>query len=109
MTDNPFWLAMGAFLTSSGVGGLAALVAAVLAYKGIARRITFDRQQDRVADARERWWAAYTHLWANQSTIPVEALTEGVASLEKLAETEQQSMMVDLFYDTLAKDIEEAT
>jgi hypothetical protein len=36
-------LSVGAFLTSSGFGGLAALGAAALAYRGIQSRIGYDR------------------------------------------------------------------
>lgn len=89
-------LALGAFLTSSGFGGIAALGAAMVAYRGIKARIGYDRDAAVEADTRERWWQAYTHLWANREEIADDDLLDGVASLEEVAETAQQLMMLDL-------------
>lgn len=68
VTDDPFWLAIGAFLTSPGFGGLMAAVAAYIAYLGVRHRLRGDKQiaQDAAAAARdaaittdslERWCA----------------------------------------------------
>jgi hypothetical protein len=65
-------LAVGAFLTSPGFGGLAALGAAY------------------VADERERWWQSYTHLWDNRDDIHGPLLLAGIQSLGEVAETTQQ-------------------
>ena len=80
MTDDPFWLAVGAFMTSPGFGGLMAAVAAGIAYAGIRHRLNGDKaiaQGDRDAaatvavatDALERWWDAYTWLWDNRASL----------------------------------------
>lgn len=93
---EPARLAIGAFLTSSGFGGLAAFGAALLAFRGIRARIGYDQSAAVEADARERWWQAYTHLWDNREKIADEDLLDVVASLEEVAETAQQTMMLDL-------------
>jgi len=74
-------LSAGAFLTSAGAGGIAALGAAVVAYRGIRRRIEYDRDAATAADTRERWWQAYTHLWDHRGDIPADVLVDGVTSL----------------------------
>ena len=100
-------LSVGAFLTSAGAAAIAALVAAMLAYRGIVRRIEYDRKAATAADTRERWWQAYTHLWDHRAEIPTAALLNGVASLSDIAETEQQTVMLDLLLASTEDAVEE--
>lgn len=110
MTDNPMWLALGAFVTSSGFGGLAALFAAGIAYLGLLRRVREDRATavevaDRAAedavesDARERWWQLLEWLYdhkkeANDYDPFIAARTLHV--LEDLASTRHQLAMLEI-------------
>ena len=86
---------------------LAALGAAALAYRGIQARIGYDRAAATEADTRERWWQAYTHLWDNREEIPTADLLNGVASLEEVVETRQQSAMLDLLLADIETDVKE--
>lgn len=103
---NTVRLALGAFLTSSGFGGVAALGAAALAYRGIKARIEYDQTAAVQADTRERWWQAYTHLWDNREQIADDDLLDGVASLQEVAETKQQTMMLDLLVAEVEEEVE---
>jgi hypothetical protein len=53
--------ALGAFVTSSGFGGIAAVVAAVIAYRGVRKAIAADKEEQR---RRERLDAMYGALAA---------------------------------------------
>lgn len=92
MTDDPFWLAVGAFMTSPGFGGLMAAVAAGIAVVGIRLRLNGDKviaEGDREAaaaaavatDALERWWDAYTWLWENHEKLGQYERALAIASL----------------------------
>ena len=92
MTDNAFALALGAFLTSSGFGGLMAAVAAGLAYLGVRHRLVGDKEiaeKNRKADADaavatdalERWWDAFTWLWDNREHLGVAERALAIQSL----------------------------
>ncbi len=103
-------LALGAFVTSSGFGGVAVLTAAWIAYRTAADRLSGDRDiaaramaakesQDAEADRRERWWAAQRWLWENRTALiaadPV-AVSRAIASLRKQADTETQYLTLDV-------------
>lgn len=107
------------FLTSPGFGGLAALAAALLAYRGIRIRLQGDQQlaqQARLAadqsaernreielkatlenDARNRWWALAT--WIDQqigvASLPTADLLELLERLGDAVTTSEQSVMVE--------------
>ena len=62
-------LALGAFLTSAGFGGLMTALAATVALRGVRERMRHDaanteeaRRDLLIADTRERWWTLALHL-----------------------------------------------
>lgn len=112
MAVSAFWEAAGTFLTSPGFGGLAAVVAAVIAFYAAARRVRVDRelamssqqqQRDRQNEVdslaarnetRGRWWQILTWIWSNRQDLDDASLTEALATLADLAETVEQRRML---------------
>lgn len=106
---DTFRLALGAWLTSPGFGGLAALIAAVIAYLGITKRIAADHDlaieaADRsraaadAADERQRWWEVLQWTWTNRDALedrdPLIAASV-LEALEPLVQTAAQSVILD--------------
>lgn len=105
-------LAVGAFLTSPGFGGLAALTVAAVAYKKLREdrqngkdeiaRLAADRwtdQKDRLAqDARQRWMTSFTWLNAayTDGYLQEEPWMDGLTHLAKIATTKEQKVLVRL-------------
>jgi hypothetical protein len=84
--DEPFWRS---FLTSSGLGGVAAFLAAVVAFSGVAyssRRVgesaRRDRDQRTVADARQHFWERFT--WAAERAVEPDRSELGLSVLVEL-------------------------
>ncbi len=108
-------LSLGAFLTSSGAGGVAAVVAAYWAYRGVQSRLAGDRQiaaeaalseaaASRVADARQRWWEMALWIWnARQYLDPVETVV-AVEALKRLVQTQEQSAMLEVLSRAIEPD-----
>lgn len=88
VVDDAFWRA---FLTSAGLGGVAAFLAAVVAFAGVfynARRVADnaerDRQQRQLADAREQFWTRFT--WAAERAVDPDKAELGILVLSELIE-----------------------
>lgn len=117
MTNAPFLLAVGAFLTSAGFGGLVAVAAAMIAYRNVTRTIAANhaaateaadiqrelarkederaRERELAADARQRWWEALVWVADNASKLtPVEA-SQALAALTSRELNPQQSAMLE--------------
>jgi hypothetical protein len=105
-------LSVGAFLTSPGFGGLAAVVGALAAVRVAMARLRGDyamatqsqrRNQNaaREADARARWWDTLQWLWTNKEEVGEQAFLEGLQSLAAMVETRQQSVMLEIVTNTL--------
>lgn len=105
-------LSVGAFVTSSGFGGVAAVGAALVAAKVAGSRLRGDyrlaaqghvRNQRAVrdADARARWWETLQWLWTNRDSADEQAFLEGLQSLAEMVETRQQSVMLEIVTKTL--------
>jgi hypothetical protein len=84
--DNPFWRA---FLTSAGLGGVAAFLAAVVAFAGVAysaRRIAesarHDREQRMLVEVREHFWTRFT--WAAERAVDPSEAELGLRVLTEL-------------------------
>lgn len=102
------WDALGAFLLSPGFGGLAALVAAWLALRGVRLRLTGDReladkarlaseQAQLDADTRERWWqlARWADAQIDAGLTPESALLGLLAEMQGSVATREQSAMLE--------------
>lgn len=101
-------LALGAFLTSAGFGGLATALAAYLALRGVRERIRHDAEQaasDRAdgltGDARRRWWelAMYVdgQLDASLNPSDIERLMLLVENMTRVPDlTEEQAGLAEL-------------
>jgi hypothetical protein len=94
VTDNALFLALGAFLTSSGFAALAAVAAAFEAYRGITTRIQADRTIAREADDSERWWQMAMWLWTNRDHIMLVEASVMVDNLRRLVSTTGQAVMM---------------
>lgn len=115
MTWETVRLALGAFVTSSGFGGLAAVCAAAIAYKGIGRRIRADKEMaaDKssaeadaatMSDQRQRWWDALYWVWEHHGDLTDDAVLDLIDSLERGSTTPQQSAMLEAVMDAIFKD-----
>jgi hypothetical protein len=102
----------GAFVTSSGFGGVAAVVGAQAAARVAGARLRGDYQMasqshqrnqnaERDADARARWWETLQWLCANKEDVDQQAFLEGLQSLAAMVETRQQSVMLEIVTKTL--------
>ena len=100
-------LSIGAFLTSSGFGGVAAVCAALVAAKVAGSRLRGDyrlaaeqhnRNQEaaHASDARARWWETAQWLWLNKEQIADPDFLEALQALGKMVETKQQSVMLEI-------------
>lgn len=87
-------IALGAFLTSPGFGGLSAAGAALIAYRGIKTRIGADRALAREADERQRWWEALIWLSEHRTGLPRKSIIEAVNGLADSASTREQLLML---------------
>jgi len=96
-------LIIGTFVTSPGAGGTAAVVAAYLAYRGIATRLAGEktiadkhRADQLVDEARQRWWDALMLLWGDSGKFAdnPEVLQEALEALESAVTTEEQRVML---------------
>lgn len=99
VTDNPFWLALGAFLTSPGFGGLATGGGAIVAFVNIARAGKENRALAVENDARERWWQLLMWLYdhhdeANAYDPLIVART--IKVLGDLSSTQEQAAMLEM-------------
>jgi len=103
---------VGAFLTSPGFGGLAAVVGALAAVRVAMARLRGDYQMAaqshkrnqhaaREADARARWWDTLQWLWTNRDQVGDQAFLAGLQSLAAIVETRQQSVMLEIVTNTL--------
>lgn len=88
--DDPFWQA---FLTSASLGGVAAFLAAVVAFCGVAysvRRVAensrSDREQRQIADARAHFWVRFS--WAAEKAVDPDQAELGILVLSQLIEQE---------------------
>lgn len=92
MTDQPFLLLMGAFITSSGFASLVAIGAAWLAWRAAQGQIEASRSladdnalrarelADR-NDTRQRWWEAVQWFHQHRKAIGESAFLDGIESL----------------------------
>lgn len=107
MTDSPFWLAVGAFVTSAGFGAVTALGAAWVAYLGLGKRIRAERElavakadEDRESalegDRRKRWWTVLTWLWDNRDTLGEDTMMQGLVALKTGELTVEQATMLQV-------------
>jgi hypothetical protein len=105
-------LSLGAFLTSSGLAGVAAVTAALIAANVAGARLRVDRilaaqQQEasqtaaHAADARARWWETVQWLWLNRAETNDLVFLEALQSLKEMVETRQQSVMLEIVTRTL--------
>lgn len=79
-----FWEAIGRWLTSPGFRGLAAVIAATIAYAGVRRSIRAQRDATR----KEQWWERAR--WALDLTLSDESITRtiGLEVLDALGDSE---------------------
>ena len=101
-------LALGAYLSSPGFGGVAAVVAALVAVRGVRIRLRGDREladpagvAARVAahesEARARWWdlARWVDAQIEAESIPRESLMDLVETMADSVTTKEQSVMLE--------------
>ncbi len=100
-------LAVGAWLTSPGFGGLAALVAAVIAYRGITKRIGADRALAVEADERQRWWEVLQWTWTNREALddrdPL-ITADVLVALGEAVPTKSQSVILEAASRAIVED-----
>ncbi|KQY61435.1 hypothetical protein [Nocardioides sp. Root140] len=79
-----FWDAIGHWLTSPGFGGLAAVVAASIAYAGVKRSVRSQRDANR----KQQWWERAR--WALDLTLSEDTTTRtiGLEVLDALGRSE---------------------
>jgi hypothetical protein len=107
-------LALGAFLTSPGFGGVAAVVAAMVAVRGIRIRLLGDRElaeqarqaereADRDSEARARWWdlARWVDAQVDAGSIPHEGLMDLLETMADSVTTKEQSVMLECVLNKL--------
>lgn len=93
--------AAGAFFTSSGFGGLMAVVAAVIAARAVSERLEGDRaiaekrhDHERamaaIADSRQRWWEVLFWVDEDAARFDDDPFLDCLAALADEAETHPQ-------------------
>lgn len=108
MTWDDLRLAVGAFMASSGFGGVSALCAALLALRGVRERLSGDRElaaeerreaQSRAHenDRRNRWWelAQWIDSQSDTHALAIDDLLTMVEQLEVAVTTSEQTVMVE--------------
>lgn len=89
------------FITSPGAGGVAALVAAIIAFTGILIKNAADKAEgarDRAQDASlakdaedaRRWWELAGWTWTNRIDLGTTGVLEMLSVLEEQAHTAEQ-------------------
>ncbi|MTD16740.1 hypothetical protein GIS00_22645 [Nakamurella sp. YIM 132087] len=82
------------FVKSPGLGALGALVAAVVAYRAVGRRIRYD--QDAAADLAQdqHWWDLLMWVYAQASSLDPDRMLRICRALADQAHTDQQEAML---------------
>lgn len=110
----PFGRWLDDFVKSSGFGALAALTAAVIAYRGVLRRIGVDRQMDveRRADAgesaeRARHWQMLLWVYDNIDTADPDRMFLVCQALAREVRTDlEKTMLAAIIEERLDDDRE---
>lgn len=96
------------FFFSAGFGGLAAVLAAVLATWVASRRLRADRERDRqdradsiTSERQSRWWEQRAWLWDNREVLSEAQIVNAVSVLNRYTETEQQEVFLLVIADAL--------
>lgn len=100
------WSWLNEFVTSAGFAGAAAVVAAFVAYRGIVRRISADRDLAREADERQRWWEAVSWFWDNRQEIDPDLALDTLDSLGGLAQTREQAAYLKAVQTAIVEGLE---
>ena len=85
------WAWLSDFVMSSGFAGATAVVTAYVAYRGIGRRVTADRELAREKDARQRWWKAVNWVWDNREHVAADL---GLDTLDRLGSPDAQAVRI---------------
>ena len=93
------------FVMSSGFAGATAVVAAYVAYRGIGKRITADRDLAREEDARQRWWDAVNWVWENHAQMEPDLALDTLQALGALAQTREQSAYLKAVQTALVESV----
>ncbi|WP_413450374.1 hypothetical protein AA0Y32_06860 [Georgenia phoenicis] len=110
----PFGRWLDGFVKSSGFGALAALTAAVIAYRGVIQRIGVDRQMEveRRADAgesaeRARHWQMLLWVYDNIDTADPDRMFLVCQALAKEVRTDlEKTMLAAIIEERLEDDAE---
>lgn len=96
------------FFFSAGFGGLAAVVAAVLATWVASRRLRADRERDRrdradaiASERQNRWWEQRAWVWENREVLSEAQIVNALSVLNRYTETEQQEVFLLVIADAL--------
>lgn len=100
-----FWSWLNGFIMSSGFAGATAVVAAYVAYRGIGRRISADRELARDEDARQRWWEAVNWVWENREHMEPDLALDTLQTLGGLAQTREQSAYLKAVQTALVESV----
>jgi hypothetical protein len=100
-----FWSWLNEFVMSSGFAGATAVAAAYVAYRGIGRRISADRDLAREADARQRWWDGVNWVWENREHMEPDLALDTLQTLGGLAQTREQSAYLKAVQTALVESV----